>query len=172
VIVASRSGPSTLHAIEISPFPYYLTEINLLLQVSRVLGALSHSEDEVSSFVLSIVHEDSLKAKRNLASSFEGLDAEHRADHALLQEDERFGLSAQLDPAKQDAFSRIRDGGFDLVVGNPPYVAEANNKPLFERLRQIDAWKETYKGKSDYYYYFLRRLPSLRARGGSTSPHP
>ncbi len=137
-----------VHAIEISPFPYYLTEINLLLQVSRVLGALSHSEDEVGSFVLSVVHEDALKVKRNQASSFEGLGAEHRADHALLQEDERFGLSAQLDPAKQDAFTRIREGGFDLVVGNPPYVTEANNKPLFERLRQIDAWRGSTKGRA------------------------
>lgn len=155
-----------VHAIEISPFPYYLTEINLLLQVSRVLGALSHSEDEIGSFVLSVVHEDSLKAKRGTASSFEGLGAEYRADHALLQEDERFGLSAQLDPAKQDAFTRIREGGFDLVVGNPPYVAEANNKALFERLRQIDAWKGTYKGKSDYYYYFLYMAAELLAPGG------
>jgi hypothetical protein len=155
-----------VHAIEISPFPYYLTEINLLLQVSRVLGALGHAKDEVGSFVLSVVHEDALKVKSSAASSFEGLEAEYRADHALLQEDERFGLSAQLDPAKQDAFTRIREGGFDLVVGNPPYVAEANNKPLFERLRQIDAWKGIYKGKSDYYYYFLYMAAELLAPGG------
>jgi hypothetical protein len=155
-----------VHAMEISPFPYYLTEINLLLQVSRVLGALSHAEDEVGSFVLSVVHEDALKAKSIAAASFEGLEAEHRADHALLQEDERFGLSSRLDPAKQAAFTRIREGNFDLVIGNPPYVAEANNKPLFERLRQIDAWKGLYKGKSDYYYYFLYLAAELLAPGG------
>jgi hypothetical protein len=157
-----------IHAIEISPFPYYLTEINLLLQVSRILGALSHAEDEVGSFVLSVVHEDALKAKSTQASSLEGLDPEHRADHALLVEDERYGLSAQLDPAKQDAFTRIREGGFDLVVGNPPYVAEANNKPLFERLRQIDAWKGIYQGKSDYYYYFLHMPPSCWLPGAAS----
>lgn len=155
-----------VHGMEISPFPYYLTEINLLLQVSRVLGALSHAETEVGSFVLSVVHEDALKAKSNQASSIEGLEAEHRADHALLQDDERFGLSARLDPAKQAAFTSIREGGFDLVIGNPPYVAEANNKPLFERLRQLDAWKEIYKGKSDYYYYFLYMAAELLAPGG------
>jgi hypothetical protein len=157
---------SGVHAIEISPFPYYLTEINLLLQVSRLLGALSHAGREVGSFVLSVVHEDALKARRPQIESLEGLDPEHRGDHALLQEDERFGLSAQLDPEKQAAFSRIREGGFDLVLGNPPYVAEANNKPLFERLRGIDAWKDLYKGKSDYYYYFLYMAAELLAPGG------
>ena len=155
-----------VHAIEISPFPYYLTEINLLLQVSRLLGALSHGDDEVPSFVLSVVHEDALKAKPPALVSFEGLGPELRADHALLKADERFGLSGQLDPEKQAAFTRIREGGFDLVIGNPPYVTEANNKPLFERLRRIDAWKGIYQGKSDDYYYFLYMAVELLAPGG------
>ncbi len=157
---------SGLHAMEISPFPYYLTEINLLLQVSRLLSALGHADREVPSFVLSVVHEDALKAKRPAGESFEGLDPEHRADHAVLKPDERYGLVGRLDPEKQEAFSRIREGGFDLVVGNPPYVGEANNKPLFERLRQIDAWKGIYKGKSDYLYYFLYMAAELLAPGG------
>lgn len=157
---------SGLHAMEISPFPYYLTEINLLLQVSRLLSALGHAHRDVPSFVLGVVHEDALKAKRPVGDSLEGLDPEHRADHAVLTADERFGLVGQLDPEKQEAFSRIRAGGFDLVVGNPPYVAEANNKPLFERLRQIDAWKSIYHGKSDYLYYFLYMAAELLAPDG------
>jgi hypothetical protein len=163
---ALKAIASGVHALEISPFPYYLTEINLLLQVSRLLGALGHEGREVPPFVLSVVHEDALKAKPTAAASLEGLEPEQRADHALLKPDERFGLSGTLDPEKQAAFSRVREGGFDLVVGNPPYVAEANNKPLFERLRQIDAWKGIYKGKSDYLYYFLYMAAELLAPGG------
>lgn len=157
---------SGLHAMEISPFPYYLTEINLLLQVSRLLSVLGHARRDVPSFVLGVVHEDALKAKRPAGESFEGLDPELRADHAVLTEDERYGLVGQLDSEKQTAFTRIREGGFDLVVGNPPYVAEANNKPLFERLRQINAWQGIYKGKSDYLYYFLYMAAELLAPGG------
>lgn len=116
--------------------------------------------------MLSVVHEDSLKAKPTAAASLEGMAPEQRADHALLKPDDRFGLSGTLDPEKQAAFTRIREGGFDLVIGNPPYVAEANNKPLFERLRQIDAWKEIYKGKTDYLYYFLSMAAELVVPGG------
>lgn len=163
VLAAIVSG---LHAMEISPFPYYLTEINLLLQISRLLSALGHAHRDVPSFVLSVVHEDALKAKRPVSDSLEGMDPEHRADHAVLSADERYGLVGQLDPEKQAAFTRIREGAFDLVIGNPPYVAEANNKPLFERLRQIDAWKGIYRGKSDYLYYFLYMAAELLAPGG------
>lgn len=52
------------------------------------------------------------------------------------------------------------------MIGNPPYVAETNNKPLFERLRGIDAWKDVYRGKSDYLYYFLYMATELVAPGG------
>lgn len=88
---------SGLHAMEISPFPYYLTEINLLLQVSRLLSALGHAHRDVPSFVLGVVHEDALKAKRPVGDSLEGLDPEHRADHAVLTPDERFGLVGRLE---------------------------------------------------------------------------
>ncbi len=81
LVRCSRRSPRIL--IEVSPFPYYLTEINLLLQVSRLLGALAHEGREVPSFVLSVVHEDALKAKPTAATSLEGLAPEQRADHAL-----------------------------------------------------------------------------------------
>ncbi len=34
-------------------------------------------------------------------------------------------------------------------------MAEANNRPLFEHLRALPAWKGIYRGKTDYLYYFL-----------------
>ena len=145
---------------EISPFPYYLTEINLLLQVSRILGplhALGHGAP--ASFpALGVLPVDTLAAKSGAAS----LDASEVAS------DERLGL-VPLDGAKRDIYrSRLRpDACFDLVVGNPPYVAEANNKPLFDRLRAIPAWRGIYRGKTDYLYYFLL-LAVEKLRPGGT----
>lgn len=158
---------SGLHGCEISPFPYYLTEINLLLQVSRLLGALSAAgEGAPGSFVLGAVHADTLTARSGGATSIEGLAAEERTDAAILTQDPHFGL-IPLDPKKQAAFDRIReDGAFDIVIGNPPYVFETNNRLLFERLRLIPAWTQIYQGKSDYLYYFLYLAIEKLAPGG------
>ena len=158
-----------LHGSEISPFPYYLTEINLLLQVSRLLGALRAEGQKTGQFALSVVHVDTLTARGDSAASLEGFDPSIRADQAELAGDEAYRL-VPLDAEKRQAFKRIReDGAFDLVVGNPPYVFESNNRILFERLREIAAWKGDYHGKSDLLYYFLALAAEKVRDGGRLS---
>jgi len=143
------------HGCEISPFPYYLTEVNLLLQVSRLLGRLREAGEEPGTFTLGVVHTDSLGARRGRDDSFGEIAPGQRADAALLASDERYGI-VPLDAAKEPRFAEIRrDGAFDLVVGNPPYVFESGNKVLFDRLRALPGWRDSYRGKSDYLYYFL-----------------
>jgi type I restriction-modification system DNA methylase subunit len=155
------------HGCEISPFPYYLTEVNLLLQVSRLLGRMRAARSQQPQFVLGVVHADTLTVRRPRDESIAGLPAEHRLDRGELAADERFGL-VPLDIEKQEAFRRMRDDdAFDLVVGNPPYVFESNNKILFDRLRALPAWRDVYRGKSDYLYYFLL-LAAEKVRPGGT----
>ena len=143
------------HGCEISPFPYYLTEVNLLLQVSRLLGQMRAAHLEQPPFVLGVVHADTLTTRRARDESIRELGEEHRLDRGELPRDDRFGL-IPLDVEKQDAFRRMREEqAFDLVIGNPPDVFESNNKILFDRLRALPAWRDVYRGKSDYLYYFL-----------------
>jgi hypothetical protein len=150
---------------EISPFPYYLTEINLLLQVSRLLGRLRVAGEIPASFVLGALHVDTLTSKSTGAASLD-VDPALRSDRAELVGDEIYDL-VPLDGPKLETFRRLReDAAFDLVVGNPPYVTEANNKPLFDRLRAIDAWHGIYRGKTDYSYYFLYLAVEKLAPGG------
>lgn len=154
------------HGCEISPFPYYLTEVNLLLQVSRLLGRLREVGEEPGTFTLGVVHTDSLGARRGPDESFEDFDPAQRADAALLASDERYGI-VPLDAAKEPRFAEIRDdAAFDLVVGNPPYVFESGNKVLFDRLRALPGWSGEYHGKSDYLYYFLAMAAEKVAVGG------
>ncbi|MEX2253615.1 MAG: N-6 DNA methylase [Thermoleophilaceae bacterium] len=154
------------HGCEISPFPYYLTEVNLLLQVSRLLGMMRVAGAEPPPFALGVVHADMLTARAGPDESIEGMEAESRLDRAELVEDERFGL-VPLDAEKRESFNRMRaDEAFDLVVGNPPYVFESGNKLLFDRLRALPGWKSVYRGKSDYLCYFLQLAAEKVAPGG------
>jgi len=161
-----RSIVRGFHGCEISPFPYYLTEVNLLLQVSRLLGRLHELGDEPPPFTLGVVHVDSLSARPGPGASLEGLAPSLRGDAALLASNERYGI-VPLDSLKERPYAEIRrDGAFDLVIGNPPYVAEAGNKVLFERLRALPGWTDVYRGKSDYLYYFLTMAAEKVAPGG------
>jgi hypothetical protein len=141
---------------EISPFPYYLTEINLLLQISRLLGRLKLAGEDPPDFVLGVMRIDSLAAKSGgPGASIQGLEPGQRSDRAELERHDIFDI-VPLEPEKHATYRELRqDGTFDLVVGNPPYVKEANNKLLFEHLRSIAAWNGIYRGKTDYLYYFL-----------------
>ena len=54
------------------------------------------------------------------------------------------------------AFPEVLDSngdflGFDLVIGNPPYIKEADNKKLFDGTRHL----RTYQGKMDIWYHFV-----------------
>ncbi len=161
-----RSIVRGFHGCEISPFPYYLTEVNLLLQVSRLLGRLHELGQDPPPFTLGVVHVDSLSARPGPDSSLSGIDPSLRADSALLASNERYGI-VPLDTMKELPYAEIRrDGVFDLVIGNPPYVAETGNKVLFERLRRLPGWRDLYRGKSDYLYYFLAMAAEKLAPGG------
>ncbi|MBD3799765.1 MAG: Eco57I restriction-modification methylase domain-containing protein, partial [Epsilonproteobacteria bacterium] len=49
-----------------------------------------------------------------------------------------------------DFMFNIKDG-FDIVIGNPPYIKEYTNKKAFDRIREN---KKYYQGKMDIWYFF------------------
>ena len=56
----------------------------------------------------------------------------------------------------RDRHGREKDNpGFDAVIGNPPYVREAGNKPLFEFIQKAEPFRLHYQGKTDIYFYFI-----------------
>jgi hypothetical protein len=158
---ALRAISSGFYGGEISPFPYYLTEINLLLQVSRLLGRMRVAGAEPPPFVLGVMRIDSLETKSGL-----DVEAEQRAASAVVPAHDIYDV-LPLEPEKHGKFRDLhRDGEFDLVIGNPPYVAEANNKTLFRHFRSLPQWNGIYRGKTDYLYYFLLlALEKLRPGG-------
>ena len=54
------------------------------------------------------------------------------------------------------AFPEVLDSngdfvGFDVIIGNPPYIKEADNKKAFENTKNL----RTYQGKMDIWYHFV-----------------
>ncbi len=63
-------------------------------------------------------------------------------------------------------FKEVMDrGGFDLIIGNPPYIMEDENKQAFEGLHQLDC----YQGKTDIWHIFTCKAIELLKENASVS---
>ena len=58
----------------------------------------------------------------------------------------------------------FKDGGFDVVVANPPYVRQELIRELKPQLKKH--FPEVYKGTADLYVYFYGRAVQILADGG------
>lgn len=56
------------------------------------------------------------------------------------------------------------EGGFDVVVANPPYVRQELIKPLKPKLKRL--YPEIYTGTADLYVYFYGRALQILTTGG------
>jgi type I restriction-modification system DNA methylase subunit len=61
------------------------------------------------------------------------------------------------------------DGGFDVVVGNPPYIGEKGHTNVFEPVKHSPLGKRFYQGKMDYFYFFFHLGLDLLKPGGTVS---
>ncbi len=76
------------------------------------------------------------------------------------------------DPYDQNASSPFFDpewmfgikDGFDIVIANPPYLKERENKRLFEAVNRTSWGKRWHQGKMDYWYFFLHKGIDLTHR--------
>ena len=51
-----------------------------------------------------------------------------------------------------DVFAK---GGFDIVIGNPPYIGEKGHKEIFQPVKNDIYLGQYYLGKMDYFYFFF-----------------
>ena len=55
---------------------------------------------------------------------------------------------------------------YDIVIGNPPYLGEKNNKEIFQNLRSTDFGKKYYSSKMDYFYFFVCKGIDILKKNG------
>lgn len=61
------------------------------------------------------------------------------------------------------------DKGFDIVIGNPPYIGEKGHSEIFDVLKSTPKWKEYYRRRSNTYYFFIKLGLDFLKNGGIQS---
>ena len=80
----------------------------------------------------------------------------YRRAQGIATEKKFFHWEIEFPEVFRDRFGREKDNpGFDAVIGNPPYVRESGNKPLFEFIQKAEPFRLHYQGKTDIYFYFI-----------------
>ena len=65
-----------------------------------------------------------------------------------------------------DVFSQ---GGFDIVIANPPYIGEKGHKEIFQPVKLDAQLGKFYLGKMDYFYFFFHfAFNTLNGKGVCT----
>ena len=58
------------------------------------------------------------------------------------------------------------ENGFDIVIGNPPYVGEKGNKEIFREIAKSPIGLRFYQGRGDLFYFFFHLgLDILKEKG-------
>ncbi|GAB6098560.1 hypothetical protein JCM16358_04390 [Halanaerocella petrolearia] len=118
-----------------------------------------------------------LEIEDNLFSSGRQEIKELKEDYVQASDAERKKLAAQLDEKLAqytgEGFSFsfyfpevfTEQSGFDLIIGNPPYVGEKGHKELFRKIKEYALGKH-YIGKMDLFYFFFHlSLNLLKSQG-------
>ena len=68
-------------------------------------------------------------------------------------------------------FARVfrEKGGFDIVIGNPPYIGEEGHKEIFQEVAATEFGRKYYIGKMDFWYFFTSKALHLLRRDGVLS---
>lgn len=154
---------SGLFGAEISPFPYYITEVNLLIQLTPVIQRLMELQPALKKehLPLAVVLVDALS-----------LHNDHRliADQADEYKPDPLRSILPLDRRKKVIFDKIKNElarGFAYCCANPPYIGEKGHKDLFRSTRErYPYWQTYYQGKMDYLYWFIILGLSKLREGG------
>ncbi|HEY7428164.1 MAG TPA: DNA methyltransferase [Gemmataceae bacterium] len=147
-----------IDGVDIDPQAVEVTKLSLLLKV------LEGESEQTLQSQLRLFHERALpdlSSNIQCGNSLIGPDFYDGRQLSMFGEEERYRINVFDWEA---AFPWLREaGGFDVVIGNPPYVRQ-------ESLRELKAYLKrqykTYESTADLYVYFIERAISLLRSGG------
>ncbi len=149
---------NNIHGVDIDHQAVEVTKLSLLLKVLEGEDEQSIGK-QMSMFQKRVLPDLSNNIK--CGNSLIGPDFYEHQQMSLLDEEENYRVNA-FDWNAEFA-EIIKDGGFDAVIGNPPYVRQeglTDFKPYFEKRFSV------YSGVADLYVYFIEKGVSLLRQGG------
>jgi adenine-specific DNA-methyltransferase len=128
-----------------------------------------------SGNILILALEELIRISKNLTGSYfynehwiTGYDINQEAvDLAIVRCQEvlkKYHLKFKLNIFCRDSLEERTK--FNLVVGNPPYLGEKNNKEVFQKIRKTEFGKKYYEAKMDYLYFFIEKAIELLEKDG------
>jgi len=146
-----------IYGVDIDPQAVEVTKLSLLLKVLE----LEHADLKIRQ--LSLLHKRVLPDLSNnikCGNSLIGTDYDRLVQKDLFDQEEAFKINA-FDWQKE--FPDIMEsGGFDAVIGNPPYVRQ---ETLGEQKGYFQQHYRVYHGVADLYVYFIEKGLSLLKKG-------
>jgi len=154
---------NSIFGVDIDNQAVEVTKLSLLLKV------LEGETEQSLTAQLRMFHERALPdlgSNIKCGNSLVGFDYGLGQQMGLLDDDEMYRINA-FDWAGKDGFPEIiRGGGFDVVIGNPPYVRQES---LAELKDYMQCHYKSYQSTADLYVYFMEKALNLLRTGGSFS---
>ena len=150
---------NNIYGVDIDSQAVEVTKLSLLLKV------LEGESDETLKRQLSFVHERALPdLGQNIKCGNSLIGPDYFAGQLMPDEEEM----RRVNPFDWKAeFPEImKAGGFDAVIGNPPYVRQESLSVFKDYLAQR---YEAYDGVADLYAYFMEKSVTLLREGGRFS---
>ncbi|WP_215475464.1 type IIG restriction enzyme/methyltransferase [Campylobacter coli] len=130
-------------------------------EIKQLTNGANEYSKKYGDFLADEHHDEKFKSffsKNMFEFSFDEKEATKEFANLKKEYDNIFNLESNHPFEWRFEFPEILDDdgnfkGFDLIIGNPPYIKEAENKDLFTNTKKL----RTYQGKMDIWYHFVGR---------------
>ncbi len=150
---------NNIYGVDIDSQAVEVTKLSLLLKV------LEGESDETLKRQLSFVHERALPDLGQNIKCGNSLIGPDYFNGQLMPDEEEI-RRVNLFNWETEFPKSMKAGGFDAVIGNPPYVRQESLSVFKDYLAQC---YETYDGVADLYAYFMEKSVMLLREGGRFS---
>lgn len=150
---------SSIFGVDIDPPAVAALRLKLLDRI----GAPDERKREVEAVI-----EENIRCGDSLTGPDFGTSGQKNNQEASPSAAEQPGCCADAIDWPQH-FPAAAAGGFDVIIGNPPYLRERDAKGLFDRLAATELGRRWREARMDLWYYFVHRSLDLLSPGGILS---